>query len=136
MSVEMSSIFYPCVARNLKSKASLGFTLVEVLIALGIVALALAAGMRATAALTGNAERQTNMILAQLCAENALIAVRLARQMPVTGDERNRCDQAELSLDVHLSVRPTPNPNFVRVQAQVFDGEYPLVSLSTVVGRY
>jgi len=113
-----------------------GFTLIEVLVALSIVALALAAGVRATGALTRNAERQTDMLLAQLCAENTLNAVRLSRQMPSVGDETSSCEQAGRTLDVRLSVRPTPNPNFVRVQAQVSDGESRLLGISTVVGRY
>jgi len=33
-------------------------------------------------------------------------------------------------------VLPTPNPNFRRVDAQVFDGEYPVLRLSTVLGRF
>ncbi|OZA53984.1 MAG: type II secretion system protein GspI, partial [Acidovorax sp. 17-64-282] len=47
-----------------------GFTLVEVLVALGIVAIALMAGLQATTALTRNAQRQSDIVLAQLCAEN------------------------------------------------------------------
>lgn len=113
-----------------------GFTLIEVLVALAIVALALAAGARATGALTRNAERQSDMLLAQLCAENTLIGVRLTRQMPPVGDETRTCEQAGHTLDVRLSVRPTPNPNFVRVQALVSDGDSRLLGLSTVVGRY
>ncbi|MEI6804842.1 MAG: type II secretion system minor pseudopilin GspI, partial [Burkholderiales bacterium] len=58
-------------------KRLLGFTLIEVLVALGIVALALGSGVRATNALTRNAQRQSDQMLAQLCAENAMIAVRL-----------------------------------------------------------
>lgn len=113
-----------------------GFTLIEILVALAIVALALGAGARATGALTLNAERQTSILLAQLCAENALVAVRLARQMPSVGDEDSACNQADRTLDVHLSVRPTPNPNFVRVQAEVSDAGVPMLGLSTVVGRF
>ncbi|MBK7004086.1 MAG: type II secretion system minor pseudopilin GspI [Burkholderiales bacterium] len=113
-----------------------GFTLIEVLVALSIVALALAAGARATGALTANAERQSNMLLAQLCAENTLIGLRLNRMMPPIGDDTQSCVQAGREWTVHLSVRPTPNPNFVRVQAQVADGETPLLALSTVMGRY
>jgi general secretion pathway protein I len=115
---------------------SKGFTLVEVLVALGIVAVALAAGVRTSAALTRNAERQTDLLLAQLCAENALIGVRLSRQMPAVGDNTTACEQAGRSLAVNLSVRATPNPNFLRVEAQVADHDTPLIALSTVVGRY
>lgn len=113
-----------------------GFTLVEVLVALAIVAVALAAGVRSTGALTRNAERQGNLLLAQLCAENALVAVRLAKQMPAIGDNASTCEQGGRSLEVSLSVRPTPNPNFMRTEAQVTDRAQPLLTLSTVVGRY
>ena len=113
-----------------------GFTLVEVLVALAIVAIALAAGMQATASLTSNALRQSSVMLAQLCAENELVRVRLARQLPGVGDTRVSCRQGDAVYDVGLTVRPTPNPNFRRVDAQVFDGTVPLLRLSTVVGRY
>ena len=113
-----------------------GFTLIEVLVALGIVAIALAAGVRSTGALTRNAERQSDLLLAQLCAENALVAVRLSRQMPAVGDNTTACEQVGRSLAVTLSVRPTPNPNFLRAEAHVAEREVPLLTLSTVVGRY
>jgi len=113
-----------------------GFTLVEVLVALGIVAIALAAGVRATASLTRNAERQSDQLLAQLCAENALISVRLSQQMPAAGSNASVCEQAGRSLAVKLSTQPTPNPNFLRVEAQVSDGQAGLLNLSTIVGRY
>ena len=116
--------------------ATRGFTLVEVLVALGIVAVALAAGARSTGALTRNADRQSDLLLAQLCAENALVAVRLAKQMPAIGDNTSTCEQGGRSLDITLSVRPTPNPNFMRAEAQVSDQAQSLLNLSTVVGRY
>ena len=117
-------------------KSTLGFTLIEVLVALGIVAVALAAGVRATASLTRNAERQSDLLLAHLCAENALVGVRLSRQMPAVGDNTTACEQAGRSLAVKLAVQPTPNPNFLRVEAQVLDGEGRILALSTVVGRF
>ena len=46
------------------------------------------------------------------------------------------CEQAGRSFDVTVSSTPTPNPNFRRVDVQVFDGEAPMLRLSTVVGRY
>lgn len=113
-----------------------GFTLVEVLVALAIVAIALMAGLQATAALTKHAQRQSDMVLAQLCAENELVKIRLLKQMPGVGDTSVACQQAGRSLTVALAVRPTPNPNFRRVDARVLDGEVPIWRLTTVVGRY
>lgn len=113
-----------------------GFTLIEVLVALGIVAIALTAGLQATGAITRHSQRQSDMLLAQLCANNALTQIRLARQMPGVGDTTSACEQAGRNLTVALAVRPTPNPNFVRVDAQVLDVEVPIFRISTVVGRY
>jgi len=113
-----------------------GFTLVEVLVALGIVAIALMAGLQATSALTRNAQRQSDALLAQICAENELIKVRLTKQMPGVGDSTVVCEQAGQTFSVALAVRPTPNPNFLRVDAQVHSGELSVLRLSTVVGRY
>ena len=112
-----------------------GFTLIEVLVALGITALALMAGLKATGSLSRNAERQTVSMLGQICAENELIALRLRRQLPDTGNTTVQCTQAGRLLQVDLSVRPTPNPNFRRVDARVLDqGDY-VLQLSTVMGR-
>ena len=113
-----------------------GFTLIEVLVALAIVAIALAAGLQATTALTANALRQTSVLLAHICAENELVKARLSRQMPDIGDSTVDCQQAGRSFGVAVSVLPTPNPSFRRVDAQVFDGGFPVLRLSTVVGRY
>jgi general secretion pathway protein I len=113
-----------------------GFTLIEVLVALGIVAITLMAGLQATAALTRQAQRQSDFLLAQTCAENELIKVRLTRQMPGVGDSSVACEQAGQVFTVAMSVRPTPNPNFRRLDAQVLSGETPVLRLSTVVGRY
>ncbi len=121
---------------GLRRRAAAGFTLIEVLVALGIVAVALAAGARATSALTENASRQRDALLAQLCAQNTLVQLRLSRQLPDVGDSTQSCEQARRRFTVRLSVRGTPNPSFRRVDARVSEGDTPLLSLSTVVGRY
>lgn len=112
-----------------------GFTLIEVLVALAIVAVALMAGLQASAGLTRNAQRQTDILLAQLCAENALVTMRLSRQMPAVGDSAQSCEQAGRSFTVAMMVRSTPNPSFRRVDAQVLEGSSPVLRLSTIVGR-
>ena len=72
---------------------SRGFTLVEVLVALAIVAVALGAGLRAAGALTDNARRLGEVSAAQWCAENELANLRLARGFPGIGDAEFRCEQ-------------------------------------------
>lgn len=114
-----------------------GFTLIEVLVALGIVAIALMAGLQATGALTRNAQRQSDVMLAQLCAENELVKARLARAMPAVGDSSGVCVQAGTDFNVTVSTTATLNPNFRRVDVQVRDADAaPVLRLSTVVGRY
>jgi general secretion pathway protein I len=117
------------------AKLSRGFTLIEVLVALGITAVALMAGLQATGSLSRNAERQTVSMLGQICAENELIALRLRRQLPDTGNRSVDCTQAGRLLQVEVSVRPTPNPNFRRVDARVLNQGSTVLQLSTVMGR-
>lgn len=112
-----------------------GFTLIEVLVALGIVAVALMAGLQAIGSLSRQADRQTLSMLGQICAENELARLRLRRQLPDTGTNQTECLQAGHRLQVTLSVKPTPNPNFRRVDARVLSqGEY-VLQVSTVMGQ-
>jgi general secretion pathway protein I len=122
------------------SRRARGFTLIEILVALAVVAVALAAGTQATSALTRAASRQSDQWLAQLCAENELVRLRLLRQLPGTGESTQECTQAGRALLLRVDVQPTPNPNFRRVDASV---EAPvdaatvrLLTISTIMGRY
>jgi general secretion pathway protein I len=114
-----------------------GFTLIEVMVALVIVALTLAAGMRAAASLSLNAERLASVTLAQWCAENQLVEMRLSKQFPSSGDSEFECRQQGRVFKGLLQVKPTPNPNFRRVETRLLDErDEPVLSLSTIVGRY
>lgn len=117
-----------------------GFTLIEVLVALAIVSIALLAGMRATDSLVNNAQRLSNVLLGQMCAENELIKmrleVRLAKTLPNVGESSFSCEQAGHSLTGTRSVAPTPNPSIRRVDALVMDGDATVLKLSTIVGRF
>jgi general secretion pathway protein I len=119
-----------------RCKAVAGFTLIEVLVALGIVAIALMAGVRATSSLASNAMRQTDSLLAQICAENEQIKIRLSRQMPGIGDTSVDCVQSGRHYATTVSIQATPNPNFRRVDVQVMNGDSPVLKLSSVVGNY
>lgn len=114
-----------------------GFTLVEVLVAVAVVAITLAAGLKAAGALTDNAQRLTDIVNAQWCADNALTNLKLARQFPSVGDTDFECSQLGRDYKGQLMTRPTPNPNFRRVDAVVANAAgLQLLTLSTVLSRY
>lgn len=121
------------------ARGARGLTLVEVLVALAIVALALAAGTQSSSALVRHAQRQQDQLLAQMCAENELVRWRMSRQVPPIGDSDFACVQAGQPFSGTLSVSPTPNPNFRRVEARVRSGAdaggSPVFSLVTVMGQ-
>lgn len=117
--------------------AGRGFTLIEVLVGVAIVAVTLGAGIKAAGALTNNAQRLADVTAAQWCADNQLTGLKLTKQFPSTGDGDFACEQLGRMYRGRLAIRPTPNPNFRRVDAQIFNeaGE-PVLSLSTILGRY
>jgi general secretion pathway protein I len=118
---------------------SLGFTLIEVLVALGIVSIALLAGMRATDSLVNNAQRLSDVLLGQVCVENELIKVRLSKAFPEVGDSTFSCEQAGKTMNGKMSVTATLNPSIRRVDAEVFHiekADSSIIKLSTVLGRF
>ena len=113
-----------------------GFTLIEVLVALTIVAITLGAGIKAAGSLSNNAERLAELSQAQWCADNQLTELRLYKQLPNVGDTDFACEQLGRSYPGKLIVRPTPNPNFRRVDAKLTnDAGQPVLTLSTVLPR-
>ncbi|WP_428420143.1 type II secretion system minor pseudopilin GspI [Methylibium sp.] len=114
-----------------------GLTLIEVLVALAIVAVTLGAGIKAAGALTDNARRLTDVTAAQWCADNQLTAFKLMKQFPGVGDSDFFCEQLGVVYQGRMVVRPTPNPNFRRADAVVLTpGGQPILTLSTVLSRY
>ena len=114
-----------------------GFTLIEVLVALAIVAVALAAGIKAAGALSNNAQRLADVSAAQWCADNQLVNLKLARQFPGIGNSDFTCAQLGRDFRGQLRVQATPNPNFRRVDAAIADeNALPLLTVSTVLPRY
>ena len=124
-------------ARRARRAADAGFTLVETLVALAIVAITLGAGLKAAGALTGNTQRLVDVTAAQWCADNRLTELKLARQFPGIGDSDFSCEQLGRTYAGRLEVRATPNPNFRRVDARIADeAGQPLLTLSTVLPRF
>ena len=114
-----------------------GLTLIEVLVALAIVAITLTTGIKAAGGLTLNAQRMADLTLAQWCAENQLTGIKLTHLFPPVGDSDFSCDQLNRQLAGRMTVRPTPNDGFRRVDAEVRDEQnQSIVKVSTVVSRF
>ena len=114
-----------------------GFTLIEVMVALAIVAVALAAGSRASGALINNAQRLSDITLGQWCAENRLATIRMAKLFPDVGESQAECQQLGQSFRLTETVRASFNPSFRVVDMAVARGDgVPLLRLSVLVPRY
>ncbi len=116
------------------SQLSQGFTLIEVLVALFIVALTLITGVKASSTLMQSAERQQSTLLAQLCIDNYLIGIRLSKQLPGTGEQLSVCQQVSQSITLRAQINTTPNPSFRRLDIQAFQRDTPILTVSTVLG--
>ncbi|MPW23425.1 type II secretion system protein GspI [Paraburkholderia sp. CNPSo 3157] len=114
-----------------------GFTMIEVLVALAIIAVALAASLRAVGSLaTGEADLHRRL-LAGWSADNALAQLHLAHTWPDVGTQSFDCSQGNLQLICTEHVSATPNPVFRRVELSVTTPGHPgnLAQLVTVIGN-
>lgn len=95
------------------------FTLLEVLVALTIIAVALTAALRGAMALTNNAREVDLKLYAIITAENQLLEMRLGRSQVSLGEAQFDCTQGGITFVCTQSVTATPNPFFRRVEVRV-----------------
>lgn len=96
-----------------------GFTLIEVLVALAIAGVALAACVRALGMGVNGVQTMHERSLAQQAAQNFLSEMRLQAVLPVLGRRTQPCPQGALALRCEQVVQATPNFNFRRVTVRV-----------------
>ena len=111
-----------------------GFTLIEILVALALAAVALAAGMRALAQAADGAGTLKARTLALWVAQNRLAAVQLASDSLASSSTQGQAVQAGVSFLWKVDVRGTPNPAFRRVDIVVAEAAVPDYALARLTG--
>ncbi len=96
-----------------------GFTLLEVLIAVAILAVALAATTRAASLATDGTLETRHRLLATWAAENRVAELRARSIFPAIATTRLTTEQGGLTLAVEETVTDTPNPAIRRVDLAV-----------------
>ncbi len=97
-----------------------GFTLIEVLVALAIVAIALMSALRAAGQGTNTVGELRSRLLAGWVAENLLAEHRARRDWLPLGIQRGSGREGGLDFAWREEVIATPNPSFRRVDVRVF----------------
>lgn len=97
-----------------------GFTLVEVLVALAIIAFALMAALRAAGQGTLNVGELRSRLLAGWVAENLLTEQRAQGVWPPPGTYRGTVKQANMDFTWREDIMETANPSFRRANISVF----------------
>lgn len=112
-----------------------GFTLIEVLITLAIVAISLAAFIRLTSQTTSNLGRVERKALATLSAQNSLQELRIDAAT-TQGRWERACPQGDLPLVCVVTVGPDQGGlRHVTVQVRMPDDPSPLLALQTQLAQ-
>ena len=102
-----------------------GFTLIEVLVALAILAVALAAATRASSMSLSGSESLRQRLLAGWVAQNRLAEHTARRDWPETGSQSGEAEQGGVPWRWEERVSATPNDLFRRIEIVVYPASQP-----------
>ncbi len=104
---------------NVRQNNAAGFTLIEVLIALSILSIALAATMRATAMATTSADEVKLKTYATWVAQNRIAELTARQVFPGSGEQSGEATMAGINFKWQQTTNDTPNIAFRKVDVAV-----------------
>jgi general secretion pathway protein I len=105
----------------MRGKAQRGFTLLETLVALAVLAIAMAAILRAAGGEINHTGELRQRLLADWVAQNRLALHAAKGDWISVGVQDGEDTEAGVLLSWHEDVSDTPNPSFRRIEVSVFD---------------
>jgi general secretion pathway protein I len=114
-----------------------GFTLIEVLVALAIIAVAMSAAVRVAGLMTQSSGVLRDRSIAMIAAQSRMAELRLEGRLQM-GVKAMECDQGRLLLRCEQVISAAENGRLLKVGVQVFDRsqEAPaLARLETLLNR-
>ncbi|POA34666.1 type II secretion system minor pseudopilin GspI [Pseudomonas sp. GW456-12-1-14-TSB6] len=114
-----------------------GFTLIEVLVALAIIAVAMSAAVRVAGLMTQSSGVLRDRSIAMIAAQSRMAELRLEGRLPM-GVKVMECDQGRLLLRCEQVIGGAENGRLLKVGVQVFDRNQdapPLARLETLLSR-
>ena len=102
-----------------KSRRSSGFTLLEVVLAIAVLASALAAVMGVAIGQVRAEQRLNERFFAGLVAKNVINETRLTERWPALGERSGEVTQGQRRFSWQMRILPTPSTQMRRVDVQV-----------------
>ncbi|WP_086790964.1 type II secretion system minor pseudopilin GspI [Pseudomonas sp. SCPG-7] len=114
-----------------------GFTLIEVLVALAIIAVAMSAAVRVAGLMTQSSGVLRDRSIAMIAAQTRMAELQLEGRLP-TGVKAVDCDQGRLLLRCEQAIATAENGRLLKIAIQVYDRNQdapPLARLETILNR-